>query len=96
VFTSVVVGLLAVAYLVAQRGRPREVITRGAEAGHRGAGRRSSPADGSAAPVAGGAAGGPVERPAERTADDAVGTAPDAAGARQTTPPDEGERPAPR
>ena len=29
VFTSVVVGLLAVVYLVAQRGRPREVITRG-------------------------------------------------------------------
>jgi prolipoprotein diacylglyceryl transferase len=29
VFTSVVVGLLAVAYLVWQRGRPREVITRG-------------------------------------------------------------------
>jgi prolipoprotein diacylglyceryl transferase len=32
VFTSIVVGLLAVAYLVWQRGRPREVITRGAEA----------------------------------------------------------------
>ncbi|RBY85630.1 prolipoprotein diacylglyceryl transferase [Blastococcus sp. TF02A-30] len=32
VFTAVVVGLLAVAYLVWQRGRPREVITRGAEA----------------------------------------------------------------
>lgn len=31
VVTSVVVGLLAVAYLVWQRGRPREVITRGAE-----------------------------------------------------------------
>ena len=30
VFTSIVVGLLAVAYLVWQRGRPREVITRGA------------------------------------------------------------------
>jgi hypothetical protein len=28
VYTSVVVGLLAVAYLVWQRGRPREVITR--------------------------------------------------------------------
>jgi prolipoprotein diacylglyceryl transferase len=32
VFTSVIVGLLAVAYLVWQRGRPREVITRGAAA----------------------------------------------------------------
>ncbi len=31
VFTSIVVGLLAVAYLVWQRGRPREVITRGAD-----------------------------------------------------------------
>ncbi|MBB3081999.1 prolipoprotein diacylglyceryl transferase [Geodermatophilus sabuli] len=31
VFTSVIVGLLAVAYLVWQRGRPREVITRGRE-----------------------------------------------------------------
>jgi prolipoprotein diacylglyceryl transferase len=30
VFTSIVVGVLAVAYLVWQRGRPREVITRGA------------------------------------------------------------------
>ncbi len=31
VFTAVVVGLLALAYLVWQRGRPREVITRGEE-----------------------------------------------------------------
>jgi prolipoprotein diacylglyceryl transferase len=31
VFTCIVVGLLAVAYLVWQRGRPREVITRGAD-----------------------------------------------------------------
>jgi prolipoprotein diacylglyceryl transferase len=31
VVTCIVVGLLAVAYLVWQRGRPREVITRGAE-----------------------------------------------------------------
>jgi prolipoprotein diacylglyceryl transferase len=31
VFTAIVVGLLAVAYFVWQRGRPREVITRGAE-----------------------------------------------------------------
>jgi prolipoprotein diacylglyceryl transferase len=30
VFTSIIVGVLAVVYLVAQRGRPREVITRGA------------------------------------------------------------------
>jgi prolipoprotein diacylglyceryl transferase len=32
VFTAIVVGLAAVAYLVALRGRPREVITRGAQA----------------------------------------------------------------
>ncbi|MGY1747888.1 prolipoprotein diacylglyceryl transferase [Modestobacter sp. SYSU DS0511] len=32
VFTSIIVGLLAVAYLVWQRGRPREVITRGRDA----------------------------------------------------------------
>ncbi|WP_346623175.1 prolipoprotein diacylglyceryl transferase [Blastococcus montanus] len=32
VFTSIIVGLLAVAYFVWQRGRPREVITRRAEA----------------------------------------------------------------
>jgi prolipoprotein diacylglyceryl transferase len=31
VFTSVIVGLCAVAYLVAMRGRPREVIERGAQ-----------------------------------------------------------------
>jgi hypothetical protein len=31
VFTSVIVGLLAVAYFVWQRGRPREVIERGAQ-----------------------------------------------------------------
>jgi hypothetical protein len=37
VFTSIVVGLLALAYLVAQRGRPREVVTRGAAATSRGA-----------------------------------------------------------
>ncbi|TQN43353.1 prolipoprotein diacylglyceryl transferase [Blastococcus colisei] len=32
VFTSIVVGLLALAYFFWQRGKPREVITRGAEA----------------------------------------------------------------
>jgi phosphatidylglycerol---prolipoprotein diacylglyceryl transferase len=87
VFTSVVVGLLAVVYLVAQRGRPREVITRGAEAGHRD-GRRPSAV-----------AGEPADRPADDavgTADDAVGTASDGAGTGRRTPPDEGERPAPR
>ncbi|MEI4270942.1 prolipoprotein diacylglyceryl transferase [Klenkia sp. LSe6-5] len=35
VFTAVVVGLAAVAYLVWQRGRPREQLTRGAEAAAR-------------------------------------------------------------
>ncbi|WP_448623787.1 prolipoprotein diacylglyceryl transferase [Geodermatophilus sp. URMC 64] len=39
VFTSIVVGLLAVAYLVWQRGRPREVITRGATKATPGRGR---------------------------------------------------------
>ena len=40
VFTAVVVGLLAVAYLVWQRGRPREVITRGRDAGDTAPARR--------------------------------------------------------
>jgi prolipoprotein diacylglyceryl transferase len=39
VFTSIVVGLLAVAYLFWQRGRPREVITRGATKATQRAGR---------------------------------------------------------
>jgi prolipoprotein diacylglyceryl transferase len=42
VFTSIVVGLLAVAYMVWQRGRPREVIDRG---------ERSAPDDGAAVPA---------------------------------------------
>ncbi len=46
VFTAAVVGLLALAYLVWQRGRPREVITRGEE--FAAAGTASS--DGSPAP----------------------------------------------
>jgi prolipoprotein diacylglyceryltransferase len=63
VFTSVVVGLLAVAYLVWQRGRPREVITRGAEAGggprarQRAAEPASAPAAEQPAPEAGEASG---------------------------------------
>ena len=40
VFTSVIVGLLAVVYLIAQRGRPREVITRGRDAGDTAPARR--------------------------------------------------------
>jgi prolipoprotein diacylglyceryl transferase len=47
VFTAIVVGLLAVAYLVWQRGRPREVITRGEEhaaAGAAAAGDEPAPA----------------------------------------------------
>ena len=36
VFTALVVGLLAVAYLVWQRGRPRELISRGRDAGGTG------------------------------------------------------------
>jgi len=48
VFTSIVVGLLAVAYMVWQRGRPREVL-------HRGGG--PAPDDGAAVPA------GPAEGP---------------------------------
>ncbi len=44
VYTSVVVGLLAVAYFVWQRGRLREVIDRGAEVASRGAGTRAEAA----------------------------------------------------
>jgi prolipoprotein diacylglyceryl transferase len=40
VFTAIIVGLLAVAYLVWQRGRPREVITRGRDAGDTAPARR--------------------------------------------------------
>jgi prolipoprotein diacylglyceryl transferase len=36
VYTAVVVGLLAVAYLVRQRGRPREVVSRGRDAADTG------------------------------------------------------------
>jgi hypothetical protein len=49
VFTAVVVGLLAVAYLVWQRGRPREVITRGEE--FAAAERAATPADPEQAPA---------------------------------------------
>ncbi|TWH72433.1 prolipoprotein diacylglyceryl transferase [Modestobacter roseus] len=50
VFTSVIVGLLAVAYLVWQRGRPREVITRGRDAG------AAAGPDAGGTPTAGGSA----------------------------------------
>jgi prolipoprotein diacylglyceryl transferase len=61
VFTSIVVGLLAVAYLVWQRGRPREVIDRGATADERPVVGR-----GAGEPVGEGEdAGGPGRRPAE-------------------------------
>ncbi len=43
VFTAVVVGLLALAYLVWQRGRPREVITRGEEFAAAGGGSAEDP-----------------------------------------------------
>ncbi|HEV7871022.1 MAG TPA: prolipoprotein diacylglyceryl transferase [Modestobacter sp.] len=86
VFTSAIVGLLAVVYLIAQRGRPREVITRGADgAGTRGSRRRTSGGDTS--PSAPADAPPPAPRPAE----DAVETAADGAGEqRTTTSPDEG------
>jgi hypothetical protein len=51
VFTSLVVGLLAVAYLVWQRGRPREVITRGVEGAGR-SGTRQRPAEPATTPAA--------------------------------------------
>jgi prolipoprotein diacylglyceryl transferase len=67
VFTSVVVGLLAVAYLVWQRGRPREVITRGAESGsprarQRAAEPASAPAAEQPAPESDGGGGAPPAR----------------------------------
>ncbi|SDF80326.1 prolipoprotein diacylglyceryl transferase [Blastococcus aurantiacus] len=49
VFTAVVVGLLAVAYFVWQRGRPREVVTRGEE--FAAAERASTAADPEGAPA---------------------------------------------
>jgi prolipoprotein diacylglyceryl transferase len=49
VFTAVVVGLLALAYVVWKRGRPREVITRGEEF----AAREAEAGAGSAAPTGG-------------------------------------------
>lgn len=58
VFTAVVVGLLAVAYLVWQRGRPREVITRGAEAAA-----AEAPADASSPASPGSGAGPEQPRP---------------------------------
>jgi len=66
VFTAVVVGLLAVAYLVWQRGRPREVITRGEEfaAAERGTS-AAHPEDAPAAQP--GAARSDDHRPAEPT-----------------------------
>ncbi|MPQ99228.1 prolipoprotein diacylglyceryl transferase [Modestobacter sp. I12A-02628] len=83
VFTSVVVGLLAVAYLVALRGRPREVLTRAAdaaaaEASAEPAGAVPSPGtvttvaaggDGDADHPAAGAPDTPSGRPADRAPD---------------------------
>jgi prolipoprotein diacylglyceryl transferase len=86
VFTSAIVGLLAVGYLIAQRGRPREVITRGGD----GAGTRGSRPRTAAGETPPSAPPSPEPRPAE----DAVETAADGAGERRTTtPPDEGGRP---
>jgi prolipoprotein diacylglyceryl transferase len=81
VITSVVVGLLAVAYLVWQRGRPREVITRGA------AGSSGTPPSAAARPDGG---------TAVDDADGGVGAAPgtsvgeDAADPGRRTPPPAG------
>jgi prolipoprotein diacylglyceryl transferase len=63
VFTAVVVGLLAVAYLVWQRGRPREVITRGEEFAAR---EKTSPVASADGPDAGsGTAEADGERPSQ-------------------------------
>jgi prolipoprotein diacylglyceryl transferase len=71
VFTSIVVGLAAVAALFWQRGRPREVITRGAEAAGKPAPDTSpatapdaapAPADGPPSTAAGDDAGDPAHR----------------------------------
>ncbi|MGY1712498.1 prolipoprotein diacylglyceryl transferase [Geodermatophilus sp. SYSU D00758] len=56
VFTAVVVGLLAVAYMVWQRGRPREVITRGRDMDDTAAGPRRGDRPGTSAPSAPGTA----------------------------------------
>jgi prolipoprotein diacylglyceryl transferase len=85
VFTSIIVGLLAVAYLVAQRGRPREVITRGADKA--GTGQKAA----GAGPKA---AADDAQSPADTSPGDAVQTPADAVpDQRSTTPPDEGGRP---
>ncbi|RFU22629.1 prolipoprotein diacylglyceryl transferase [Geodermatophilus marinus] len=69
VVTSVVVGLLAVAYMVWQRGRPREVITRGRDmadtaAGPRRHGRAGRSAPSTPGPAAdGGTPGGDATAP---------------------------------
>jgi prolipoprotein diacylglyceryl transferase len=65
VFTSIIVGLLAVAYLFWQRGRPREVITRGADhAGdHAGDGAAAVPAGPSEEPRPGGSGDDDHRRP---------------------------------
>jgi prolipoprotein diacylglyceryl transferase len=67
VFTSIIVGLLAVAYLVSQRGRPREVITRGATKATVGRGRPA--AAGADADGAGGGSAGPAAPVRGRAAD---------------------------
>jgi prolipoprotein diacylglyceryl transferase len=57
VFTSVIVGLLAVAYFVWQRGKPREIIERGAQkAAQERAATRHAGDDGTAADQASGSA----------------------------------------
>jgi prolipoprotein diacylglyceryl transferase len=85
VFTSIIVGLLAVAYLFLQRGRPREVITRGADkagTGPKAAGAGPKAAADDAQSPAGTSPGDAVQTPADALPDQ-----------RSTTPPDEGGRP---
>ena len=107
VFTSVIVGLGAVVYLYLQRGRPREVITRGADrrdaeaAGSAATGSTASGSTDSGSTDSGSAA---ASAPAAPTGDDAGAasvpevdaTAADAARDRRTTSSaDESGRPGP-
>jgi prolipoprotein diacylglyceryl transferase len=72
VFTSIVVGLLAVAYFFWQRGRPREVVTRGADL----AAAERAEAEAGAAAAAEVAASGEDADPVPSTPSDAAGQPP--------------------
>jgi len=96
VFTSIVVGLLAVAYLVLQRGRPREVITRGAEqAAAKGEGKPTD-ATTDATTTAGATAATAARPEGAATPGDEVQATTDGVGERRPgTPPETGGAPGP-